>query len=224
MPTSYLLDLILYRLLNSPTTTLWLYYVWYFIVYLLHLVICLREWETQSKTVKYLVLIVFLLISVIFHFNQAILQLGEGHELPQSHYFSKGVLLVDVRDIFCSSSGRRCAISLFRTPPSPSLSSVSALRQKMNEINKCGERLLERQLLVDQQKRSTGWSLQTGHSLLKYASNEKLWLRIRGQRVRVTLANGLQQKQRHYNRYVAEKNRWSAACWWETVWWDNSRY
>lgn len=106
-------------------------------------------------------------------------------------------------------------------PPFPPIIGVGT-QAKMNETNKCGKRPLERQLLVDQQKRSTDWSLQTGHSVLQYASNEKLWLRIRGRRVRVTLANGLQQKQRRYNRYVAEKNRWSAACWWEAVWWDTT--
>lgn len=61
-------------------------------------------------------------------------------------------------------------------------------------------------------KRGTDWSLQTGHSLPKYSPNEKLWLRIGGQRVRVTLANGVERQQWRYNRYVAEKNRWSAAC------------
>lgn len=130
--------------------------------------------------------------------------------MPNSHYFSNSVQLVHLSDIFCASSGQRCAISPFLNNPLYHLYLHSG--KTMNEINKSGERLLEWQLVVDQQKRSTGWSLQTGHSLLKYASNEKLWVRIRGQRVRVTLANGLQQKQQRYNRYVAEKNRWSAAC------------
>lgn len=69
-----------------------------------------------------------------------------------------------------------------------------------------------------------GWSLQTGNSLLKYTANDKLWVPIRVQRMRVTAANGLKQKQWSHFRCEEKENRRRVHSWWglQTVWWDTT--